>query len=315
MKARLVASPTPGEWQYEMKFDGWRALALKGRNEVQLLSRNNKSFTDTFPEVAAAVAALPVQSAILDGEIAAIDEKGRTSFQLLQGQEGNSERPPLHYYVFDLLELDGRNLTDQPLTKRRALLEKLIPAGDAIIRFSLTLGTDGPRLLKEAARLGLEGLIGKLPESLYETGARSGAWIKLKLHQEQEFVIGGFTQPGGSRRYFGSLIVGVYSSRQLLAAGKVGTGFDDDLLKALHARFQKTVRKVCPFSNLPALTAGKWGQGITASEMTRCTWLKPALVCQVKFAEWTRDGRLRQPVFLGLREDKIAADVIRETPA
>jgi len=315
MKAKLVASPPPGEWHYEMKFDGWRALALKGGPAVQLLSRNNKGFTDKFPEIGQAVAALPVESAVIDGEIAALDPQGRSSFQLLQAYDTGSERPPLLYYAFDLLEMDGRDLTDKPLTERRELLAKLIRPKDGIIRYSVTLGTDGPRLLKEAAKLGLEGLIGKRPASLYEAGVRSGAWIKLKLHQEQEFVIGGYTPPEGSRKYFGSLVVGVHVKGKLMAAGKVGTGFDHALLKSLHARFRKIERKQCPFSNLPAATPGKWGQGITASEMKRCTWLKPDMVCQVKFSEWTRDGRLRQPVFLGLREDKNAADVIREIPS
>jgi bifunctional non-homologous end joining protein LigD len=315
MKARLVSDPPKGEWHYEMKFDGWRALALKGGQGVQLLSRNNKGFTDKFPDIVQAVGALPVERAVIDGEIAAIDPEGRSSFQLLQAYDTGSERPPLLYYAFDLLELEGRDLTGLPLTERRELLLSLIPPQDSVIRFSVTLGTDGPRLLKEASKLGLEGLIGKQPHSQYEVGSRSGAWIKLKLHQEQEFVIGGYTPPEGSRKFFGSLIVGVRDGKKLVAAGKVGTGFDHALLKSLHARFRKLERKECPFANLPAATAGKWGQGITASEMKRCHWLDPVLVCQVKFSEWTRDGRLRQPVFLGLREDKNPADVVRERPS
>jgi bifunctional non-homologous end joining protein LigD len=167
-------------------------------------------------------------------------------------------------------------------------------------------------LLKEAQKLGLEGLIGKRPDSKYEAGRRSGSWIKLKLHQEQEMVIGGFTEPGGSRNYFGSLIIGYYEKRGLFCAGKVGTGFNDALLKSLARRFDSIKSNECPFVNLPEKRAGRYGAGITPAEMKRCHWLKPILVCQVKYSEWTRDGKLRQPVFLGLREDKPAKEVIRE---
>ncbi len=160
--------------------------------------------------------------------------------------------------------------------------------------------------------MGLEGLIGKREGSEYETGRRSGNWVKLKLLSEQEFVIGGFTEPEGARKHFGALLMGYYDKDKLVCCGKVGTGFDADLLKFLNEKFRKLKRKTCPFVNLPADSRGKWGQGITASEMKFCHWLKPQLVAQVKFSEWTRDGRLRQPVFLGLREDKAASEVRRE---
>ena len=161
---------------------------------------------------------------------------------------------------------------------------------------------------------GIEGLIGKRPDSPYEPGRRSGAWIKLKFHHQQEFVIGGYTDPEGTRQAFGALIVGYYDGGRLMAAGRVGTGFDSTLLKSLQERFRKASAKNCPFANIPVRERGRWGQGITPAEMKKCHWLKPKLVCQVKFAEWTRDGRLRQPVFLGLRADKRAAEVVRETP-
>ena len=149
---------------------------------------------------------------------------------------------------------------------------------------------------------------------MYEAGRRSGAWIKLKLHQEQEMVIGGYTKPAGARQHFGALLVGYYEGRQLNFAGKVGTGFSDGTLSALYSRFSQLASKTCPFANVPEKKSGRYGQNLTPAELKRCFWVKPTLVCQVKFSEWTRDGKLRQPVFLGLREDKAAADVVREKP-
>jgi len=316
MKARLVAAPPVGDWSYEIKFDGFRALALKSAAGTRLLSRNEKDLAEKFPEIADAVAALDVEDAIIDGEIVALDEQGRSSFQLLQAYELGDARPPLHYYVFDLLRLNGESLVELPLGERKARLESLLgrKAG-GVIRVSTSLGSEVTALLKQAQSLGLEGLIGKRTDSTYEIGRRSGAWIKLKLHHEQEFVIGGYTPPGGSRTHFGALLIGVHQGKRLLFTAKVGTGFNHALLRALHARFQKLLQAECPFDNLPETKTSRYGQTITASVMKTCHWLKPVLVCQVRFAEWTRDGSLRQPVFLGLREDKDVADVVREKAA
>lgn len=315
MKAKLMASAPGGEWIYEVKFDGWRALALKSGSQVQLMSRNEKSFDGKFPEITEAVAEIDARDAILDGEIVAMDDKGRSSFQLLQAYDMGQERPPILFYAFDLLYLNGRDLKSLPLIERKLTLEKLLGKGTGVIRYSAGLGSEAEPLLRKARELGLEGLIGKRPESRYEAGSRSGAWIKLKLHQQQEFVIGGYTEPEGSRQHFGSLIVGYYSGKSLHFAGKVGTGFNRKLLQSLYAAFQKITVSSCPFADLPVDRSGKWGQGITRAEMKRCHWLKPSLVCQVKFSEWTRDGKLRQPVFLGLRKDKKPAEVIREIPS
>jgi len=167
-------------------------------------------------------------------------------------------------------------------------------------------------LLTEVKRHGLEGLIGKQRGSVYESDRRSGLWIKLKVLNEQEFVIGGFTPPGGSRKYFGALLVGYYEGKRLLFAGKVGTGFNARLLASLHQRFKQEERDDCPFADLPSKQGGQWVQGITPAMMRRCTWVNPVFVCQLKFAEWTREAKLRQPVFLGLREDKDARQVTRE---
>lgn len=312
MKATLVDKAPAGKWLYEVKFDGWRALALKGGDETRLVSRNRKDFGEKFPEIVNAVNSLAASDAIIDGEIVALDPKGRSSFQLLQAYDIGSERPPLYYYVFDLLRLDGKDLRGLPLERRKELLEGLLASGPDEIRFSTSLGGNAETLLKKVKAMGLEGLIGKREGSEYEAGRRSGNWVKLKLLSEQEFVIGGFTEPEGARKHFGALLMGYYDKGKLVCCGKVGTGFDADLLKFLYEKFSKLTRKTCPFVNLPADTRGKWGQGITRAEMKFCHWLKPQLVAQVKFSEWTRDGRLRQPVFLGLREDKAASEVRRE---
>jgi bifunctional non-homologous end joining protein LigD len=313
MKARLVAEPpTGGDWIYEIKFDGFRALALKGGADARLLSRTENEMGGKFPALLEAVTELDARDCVIDGEIVAMDAKGRSSFQLLQAYELGQERPPLYFYAFDLLRLDGKSLMDLPLTERKAQLEKLLEDAPSMIRYSASLEGDAKALLAKVQKLGLEGLIGKEKHGSYEAGHRSGKWIKLKIVQEQEFVIGGYTEPSGSRSHFGSLILGVYEGKKFICVGKVGTGFNDKLLRMLHGEFQKLVQEKNPFANLPAQTSGRWGQGITVAEMRRCTWLKPQLVCQVKFAEWTRDGRLRQPVFLGLREDKKAREVIRE---
>lgn len=315
MMAKLTATPPPGKWLYEIKFDGWRALALKAGSSVQLFSRNRTDFTAKFPELVEALSALRAEDAIIDGEIVAVDGDGRSSFQLLQTFDTGRERPSLLFYAFDLLRLNGTDLTARPLTERRAKLQRLLRGEKTVVKFSDAIGHDGAAIFAKARELGLEGLIGKRPDSPYEPGRRSGAWIKLKFHLEQEFVIGGYTDPEGARQEFGALIVGYYDeSGRLMAAGKVGTGFDADLLRAPRARFGKVRAGTCPFANIPVRERGRWGQGITPADMKKCHWLKPKLVCQVKFAEWTRDGRLRQPVFLGLRADKRAADVVRETP-
>jgi len=313
MKARLAARPPEGDWIYEIKFDGFRALAFKNGSSAKLLSRNDKDFGRRFPEVLEAVKEFAGHDFILDGEIVALDKQGRSSFQLLQAYDLGQEKPPIMYYVFDLLRLDGKSLQQLPLTERKQRLETMLGDASGIIRYSASLEGDVDKLLKQAKHLGLEGLIGKRADSVYEPGRRSGAWIKLKLHHEQEMVIGGFTDPEGSRHHFGSLLIGYYEKNQLQCAGKVGTGFDDALLRSLSARFKPLAISECPFKNLPEKRAGRYGAGITAAEMRRCHWLKPELVCQVKYSEWTRDGKLRHPVFLGLRDDKPASEVVRET--
>jgi bifunctional non-homologous end joining protein LigD len=231
---------------------------------------------------------------------------------LLQNRR-SSQSLNILFYVFDLLHLDGRDLKNVPLVQRRELLEALMAKSTGPLRISAAMQGPASQIWKEVTRLGLEGVIAKQKNSLYESGRRSGAWIKVKTQAEQEFVIGGCTPPEGTRKYFGAILVGYYQGRDLIFASRVGTGFDHATLKSLHALFLQHRTATCPFSNLPTQRAGRFGQGVTAAEMSRCTWLKPKLVGQVRFQEWTADGSLRQPVFLGLRTDKAPEEVVRES--
>jgi bifunctional non-homologous end joining protein LigD len=314
MKPRLVdAPPTSGDWSYELKFDGIRACAIKQGDKVSLISRNGNDLRARFAEVAEAMGDLPADECVVDGEVVALDDEGRSSFQLLQGLEMEGRKSPVCFYVFDLLQLNGKSLVGLPLTARKESLSGVCGEVGDPIRYSGEIGTDAPALLAEVKRRGLEGLIGKLRDSIYEPGRRSGAWIKLKCVNEQEFVVGGFTPPQGARQHFGALLVGYYEKKKFLFAGKVGTGFNTKSLASLHKKLKIEKRADCPFADLPSKQGGQWVQGITPAMMRRIEWVNPVLVCQVKFAEWTRDGKLRQPVFLGLREDKKPGQVRRET--
>ncbi len=315
MKAQAVTEIPPGEWQLEVKFDGFRALALIDRQDVQLWSRNKKPWPDRFPEIREALQKLSCDDAILDGEIVALDAQGRPSFQQLQNEGGGGRRPVLRYYLFDLLRLDGESWLDRPIEQRQEALADLVHGAPEELILSPAFHDKPERLLEEVRKKGLEGIIAKAAGSLYEPGRRSGTWLKCRLARDQEFVIGGFTPPQGTRSHFGAILVGYYQDGKLRYAGKVGTGFDRKKLAELHRRFQAVRQKDCPFSDLPSSRRSRFGIGMTAAAMRQVTWLKPKLVAQIKFAEWTSDGLLRQPVFLGLREDKKAREVVREALA
>ena len=313
MKAKLVESPpATGDWMYELKFDGIRLLAVKTEKKVSLLSRNQNDLSARFPEIVDAIQDLSARECVIDGEVVALDEEGRSSFQLLQAREMEGKKMPIYFYAFDLLQLDSKNLVGLPLEARKNVLEKLcVDAGDPI-RYSGAIGGDARRLLHEVKRRGLEGIIGKQRNSVYEPGRRSGAWIKLKCVEQQEFVIGGYTPPQGARKHFGAVLVGYCENKELVFAGKVGTGFTAKSLATLHKKFRAEERADCPFVDLPSKQNGQWVQGITASMMRKMHWVNPKFVAEIKFAEWTRDGKLRAPVFVGLREDKRPGDVVRE---
>jgi len=313
MKARLVDEPPKhGDWLYELKFDGIRAMAIKNDGKVSVISRNGNKLDARFPEIVEAVKNQPVREYVIDGEVVALDEDGRSSFQLLQGLEMEGRKAPLRFYVFDLLQLDGKSLLGLPLEQRKQVLAKICENVGDPIRYSGEISGDVKSLLAEVKRRGLEGLIGKQRNSVYEPGRRSGTWIKLKCVNEQEFVIGGYTPPAGSRKYFGAILVGYYEIGKLRFAGKVGSGFTEKSLSMLHKKFREEEHDDCPFVDLPSKQGGEWVQGITPSMMKKMHWVNPKFVAEIKFAEWTRDQKLRQPVFLGMREDKAATEVKRE---
>jgi bifunctional non-homologous end joining protein LigD len=313
MKPRLVQTPpTAGDWIYELKFDGIRLIAVRTGKKVSLLSRNKNELAGRFPEIVEAVKSLPARECVIDGEVVALDEEGRSSFQLLQARDMEGRKSPVYFYAFDLLQLDGKSLIGLPLEARKNVLEKLCADAGDPIRYSGVIGGDAKALLDEVKQRGLEGIVGKQRTSVYEPGRRSGAWIKLKCANKQEFVIGGYTPPQGSRKHFGAILVGYYENKGLVFAGKVGTGFTTEWLSVLHKKFRSEERSDCPFVDLPSKQNGQWVQGITPSIMRKMHWVNPVFVCEIKFAEWTRDGKLRAPVFLGLREDKKAGDVVRD---
>ncbi len=315
MKCKLLDEiPNGDDWIYEIKFDGIRALTLKRGDDVELYSRLRNKMTHRFGDVAEALKKCDCESAVFDGEVVALEQSGRSSFQLLQMSRMPGQSPPIVYYLFDILNLDGKDLKNLPLHERKKILQQVVPTNDDLLRISDHLGGRPEQLWTEVCQRGLEGLIGKQRNSKYEPGKRSGAWIKVKCTSAQEFVIGGYTPPQGAREKFGAIMVGYYEGDKLIFASKVGTGFDRRVLEALHKQFQKLKQPECPFANLPDKRPGRWGQGITASQMKRCTWLRPQLVAQVRFTEWTMDGGLRHPVFMGLREDKQPREVVKEKP-
>jgi len=313
MKALLVRNPPPRDgWTFEIKWDGYRVIAVKSGGEVRLFSRRHRDITQDFETVAAAVEKLAGKNAVIDGEVVALDDKGRPSFQLLQNFRQDHAAHGLHPvdYVFHLPNHENRDPTKRTQEQRRELLEAMTGEADYPIRISRGLEGDPEDLVEQARANSIEGIIAKRARSIYEPDRRSGSWLKVKTVMEQEFVIGGFTEPKGSREHFGALLVGYYQGAQLMFASKVGTGFNTETLHALHKRFKKLETSVCPFVNLPT----KGPNGLSRAEMRRCTWMLPALVCQVRFTEWTSDGGLRHPVFLGLRDDKRPHDVHREVP-
>jgi bifunctional non-homologous end joining protein LigD len=294
MLATLVPKPFhyPG-WVYEEKYDGYRILAYKEGSRVTLYSRNAKDRTQTFSDVAVAIGTLRDRTLLLDGEAIAFDKKLVSRFQLLQQGE-----VPILYAVFDCLYRNGRDLRNESLPVRRNALEEAI--GDTHHLFpSRRLDSNGLKAYEAAKRKGWEGVVGKDSSAPYVEG-RSTKWLKVKIKQEEEFVIGGYTMPAGARTHFGALLLGAYQGRDLRYVGKVGTGYTQKTLSMLHRRFQPLVRKTPPFVDPP--------------RERDAVWLAPKLVAQVTFQEWTHDWKLRQPVFLGLRDDKSPEEIVFPGP-
>ncbi|HEX9050609.1 MAG TPA: DNA ligase D [Anaeromyxobacter sp.] len=296
------AAPEEAGWVHEVKYDGYRIGCAVERGRATLWSRRGKDWTAQFPEVAAAAARLPARAALLDGEVAAVLPDGRTSFQALQNAFAGGRRS-LVYFVFDLLHLDGEDLAARPLLERKAALARLLGDGAGTIRYAPHVGGSGAAVFREACRLGLEGIVSKRADQAYRPG-RGGGWVKTKCILRQELVVGGFTDPeGAARDAIGALLVGVHEGGALRFAGKVGTGFTNAQARELRARLERLATGDCPFTPRPAGWLGK-----------NAHWVRPELVAEVAFTEWTKDGSLRHPSFQGLREDKQAGDVVRERP-
>ena len=308
MQCKAVTDlPSGDDWTFEIKFDGYRCLAVKNGAKTTLFSRNGKRLNDRFAEVSNAVAELPGDFTI-DGEIVALDEQGRPSFQLLQNS--GSSRPPIFFYAFDLLNLEGEDHLDSPIERRRELLNELLGRPADPLRLSPLLQAPAGHILEAVQKLGLEGVVGKRAGSVYERGERSGAWIKRRINRAQEFVIGGFV-PGSHG--FDSLIVGVYEKKRLTFVAKVRNGFVPRIRDEIFPQLKKRIIDDCPFTNLPEKKASRWGEALTAEKMKECRWVKPELVCQVAFVEWTDGGKLRHCTFVGMRDDKAAPKIVRET--
>jgi DNA ligase D-like protein (predicted ligase) len=291
-------------WIFERKFDGMRCLAFRDGDRVRLLSRNRQPLNGTYPELVDALGAQHTTRFVVDGEVVAFEGR-RTSFARLQGRLGITNpdvarASPVRvvYYLFDLLHLDGKSTTEVPLLWRKKLLRKAIDFGDPL-RYTTHRVEDGVGAYRAACERGDEGVIAKLADSTY-AGRRSPNWLKFKCVHDQEFVVGGYTSPKGSRIELGALLIGYHEGRDLVYAGKVGTGFDEATLRSLHERLSPIEQDTPPFT-----------RGLVHESGAR--WVRPELVAQIGFTEWTRDGKLRHPRYQGLRTDKDPGDVVRET--
>lgn len=311
MLATLVSEPFDDpDWQYEVKWDGYRALAFINQGEVELLSRNNKSFNAKFYPIHHILEKWDI-NAVLDGEILVLNEKGISNFGDLQNWRSEADGE-LVFYVFDLLWYNGKNLMDFPLFERQAILKEILPADDDRVRLSKVFNASGTDFFNAAERMGLEGIIAKKSSSHYFPDSRSKEWLKIKVNKRQEVVIAGFTKNEDTVKQFSSLLLGVYENGALQYVGKVGTGFSDKVQKEMMSQFKPLITDKSPFNMVPDVN--KPSRFRPNPPKAKATWLKPELVCEVAFSEVTSDGVFRHPSFQGMRIDKKAKEVIRETP-
>jgi bifunctional non-homologous end joining protein LigD len=303
--ATLVpAAPNGDDWLHELKFDGYRMVCHLQRGKARFWSRNQKDWTDKFPNLNKALKALPATAAILDGEVVVVDKAGRSSFQKLQ-QSMKGGAATFVFQIFDVIYLDGYSLTRVPLKERKALLEELLARVDSKgpLRYSDHVVGDGDRFFKQACAYGIEGIVSKLADSVYES-TRTRSWLKVKCTKRQEFVIAGYTPSKKNFPGFGSLILGVYDKGKLVYSGRVGTGFSIKQRLELQKKLDRIAQPAMPFATKPK------DPGLRDAH-----WAKPQLVGEVEFTEWTEEGSIRHPSFQGLREDKKATDVVREEPS
>jgi bifunctional non-homologous end joining protein LigD len=297
--------PRGSNWTYEVKWDGYRALAVKRSGGVQLISRNEKDLTRDYPAIAKAVGSLSVRDVVLDGEVVALDPEGRPSFQALQHRRTSALA--LVYYVFDLLEVDGDSLLRKTLDERRRRLKTVLRNSQLLL--SDVLPGSPEHIEREIRKLRLEGVVAKKADSAYHPGERTDAWAKVKFSPRQEFVIGGY-RPNASN--FDALLVGYFDERKLKFAGRVRAGFTPHMRAEVMRRIADHAVTRCPFVNLPNSTGkSHWGEGITAEDMKAMRWVKPSVVAEIGFVEWTAEGLLRHSTFVGLRDDKRPSDVRR----
>ena len=301
----VTVLPEGPDWTYEIKLDGFRLEAVKNSGETMLYSRRGNLLNKKFPYIATALQKLP-DATVIDGEVVAIDEHGRSDFKLLQNFRSAEKR--IHFYGFDILMLKGKLLTSRRLDERRELLAKVLPPNDHV---TLAVVDRRPvaNILKFVTEAGLEGVVAKRADSVYEPGKRSGSWSKHRINQGQEFVIGGYT-PGGIG--FDALIVGFYRGEDLIFAARVRAGFVPATRREVFAHIKNLRSDECPFANLPEKSAGQWGAGLTADKMKSCVWLKPKAVVRVDFLEWTGADKLRHTKYIAMRSDKDPRTVVRE---
>jgi bifunctional non-homologous end joining protein LigD len=303
--ATLVSEPPQGDWLYEIKFDGYRMLARVRKGKVNLFTRNGHDWTERMSIQAKAIEALKLKDSWLDGEVVVLNENGLPSFQALQNAFDVGRSQEIIFYLFDAPYLNGFDLREVPLEERRGQLEKLLANNDGPLRYSGIFNADHQSIVQSACALSLEGVIGKRAGSPY-VSRRSNDWIKLKCRLRQEFVIVGYTKPQGSRSGFGAILLGVHKdigSKELLYAGRVGTGFNDEKLRDIYKKMVAIKRDTPPVSTK-----------LTSEQKRGACWIEPKLICEVEFAEWTGEGVLRQATFISLRTDKPAKDIIRERP-
>lgn len=295
MLATLVDEPFDDEnWLFEIKWDGYRAIAYMDDSNFEILSRNNLSFASRYAPIAEALKTLNVR-AVMDGEIVAVNEKGISDFQLLQNWQSTGEGD-LRYYVFDLIWLEGYDLSGVPLIERKKILQTIIPVENTVVKYSDHIEQEGEKFFEAALEGGLEGVMAKKIKARYEPGSRANTWLKIKATKRQEVIIAGFTQPRKTRKFFGALLLGVHKNGELIYVGHTGSGFNVKSLEEIYKKLQPLVIDKTPFAKAPKTNMP-------------ATWVKPKLVCEIKFTEWTKDLQARHPIFMGLREDKNPKDI------
>jgi len=299
--------PSGRNWLYELKLDGYRVLVMKERGVVTLFSRRGNNLNNAFPRIAASFSFL-TDNTILDGELVVLDESGKPSFAVLQKHKFRPEA--LHFYAFDLIAYKGKDLRKLPLVDRRMVLEEsALTRMREPVRLSSVFPTSASRLIAAARKSGLEGVVAKRGDSRYESGERSGAWVKYKTNKGQELVIGGYKLGSNGFEY---LLVGYYDGKDLIFIAKIRNGFTPAIRRDVARRFAGLRTSQCPFANLPEPASARRGEAITAEVMKTLQWLKPKLVAQVEFTEWTKGNHLRHSRFIELRDDKDASEVVKE---